>query len=177
VISDVLLTRSGPAPGRGAPRVLTTLRLASWYAWVTIIPYPGQPLAVGAGRDLGHRPAFLVAAAGLVPLIAAAVAAAVWSRVSLFFIAWFWITLAPSIALNLLPGSTPIVADRFLYLPSVGGCVLLALWVRRLIGEVHDIEAEHVRKAPAIALAGLVVLFAILTIWRNEYWKDDLLRL
>ena len=174
VISDVLLTRSGPLQAEALPRVLTTLRLASWYAWVTIIPYPVSPSQSAQVVTSVTDPAFLVAAAGLVPLIAAVVAAAVWSRVSLFFIAWFWITLAPSVALNLLPGSTPIVADRFLYLPSVGVCILLALGVRRLIGEVHDVEAEQVRKAPAIAFASLVVLFAILTIWRNEYWKDDL---
>jgi len=174
VISDVLLTRNGPVFAEALPRLLTTLRLMSWYAWVTIIPYPVSPSQSAHVVTSVTDPAFLVAAAALVPLLAAAGAAAVRSRVILFSIAWFWITLAPSVAVNLLPGSTPIVADRFLYLPSVGVCVLLAMGIRRLIGEVSDIESQHVRKVPTVAFAGLVVIFSVLTIWRNEYWKDDL---
>ena len=174
VISDVLLTRPGPFLAEALPRLLTTLRLASWYAWVTILPFPVSPSQSAQIVTSFTNLTFLIAVAGLVPLLAATVAAAIWSRVILFFIAWFWITLGPSVALNLLPGSVPIVADRFLYLPSVGVSILLAMAIRRLIGEVQDIESEQVRTAPTLVFASLVVVFATLTIWRNEYWKDDL---
>ncbi len=174
VLGDVLLDRASPAWADVVPRILTTLKLVSWYAWATIVPYPVSPSqSVSVVRSVLDPP-FLLAAAGLVPLLAGTVIAAIRSRAAFFFAAWFWLTLAPAAALNLLPGSSPIVADRFLYLPSVGFCVLLALGVRRLVGEVRDIESEQVRRAPTVALAGLLVLFAVLTIWRNEYWKDDL---
>lgn len=174
VISDVLLARATPAAAEVVPRILTTLTLTSWYAWVTIIPYPVSPSQSANMVYSITDPQFLLAAAGLIPLVAGTVVALIRSRVTFFFIAWFWLTLAPAATLGLLPGSTPIVADRFLYLPSVGVCVLLAMAMRRLIGDVRDIESEQMRKAPTLAFAGLVVLFAVLTIWRNEYWKDDL---
>ena len=168
------MARATPAAGEVVPRILTTLTLASWYAWVTIIPYPVSPSQSANMVYSVTDPQFLLAAAGLIPLVAGTIVAAIRARVTLFFVAWFWLTLAPSVTLGLLPGSTPIVADRFLYLPSVGLCVLLSMAIRRLIGEVRDIESEQIRKAPTLAFAGLVVLFAVLTIWRNEYWKDDL---
>ncbi len=174
LIGDVLLARATPAAGEVVPRILTMLTLTSWYAWVTIIPYPVSPSQSANMVYSVTDPQFLLAAAGLIPLVAGTVVAAIRSRVTLFFIAWFWLTLAPSVTLGLLPGSTPIVADRFLYLPSVGMCVLLSMAIRRVIGEVRDIESEQIRKAPTLAFAGLVILFAVLTIWRNEYWKDDL---
>lgn len=174
VLSDVLLTRAAPAERDLGSRLLTTLTTASWYAWVTIVPYPVSPSQSAPMVQSLLDPRFLLATAGLVPLAVAAVVAARRSRVVLFFVAWFWITLAPSLALDLLPGSAPIVADRFLYLPSIGFCALLAMGVRRLVGEVRDIETDQLRRVPTAAFAAAVVLFAVLTLWRNEYWKDDL---
>jgi tetratricopeptide (TPR) repeat protein len=174
VLSDVLLTRATPGWDDPGPRILTTIKVISWYAWVTIVPYPVSPSQSTAMVRSALDPQFLLAAAGLVPLVAGTVLAALRARVACFFALWFWLTIAPAGIINLLPGSSPLVADRFLYLPSVGLCVLFALGVRRLVGDVHDIESEQVRRAPMIAFAAALVLFAILTIWRNEYWKDDL---
>ena len=174
VLSDVLLVRAGPGWDNAGPRILTTVKVLSWYAWVTIIPYPVSPSQATTIVRSALDPRFLLAVAGLVPLAAGMIVAARRWRVAFFFAAWFWLTLAPSAAINLLPGSEPIVADRFLYLPSVGFCVLLALGLRWLVGDVRDIETEQLRRGPTVAFAGGLALFAILTIWRNEYWKDDL---
>jgi tetratricopeptide (TPR) repeat protein len=174
VVLGGLLAPRAPGPLELGPRILTTLELTSWYAWTTIVPYPASPSqsATAIGTILDLR--FLAALAGLVPLVAATLAAAWRWRVVFFFATWFWLTLSPSVGLNLVPGTLPVASDRFLYLPSVGVCVLVALGFRRLLGEVRDVRSQDLPRLPTLAFGGVVVAFSLLTMWRNEDWKDDL---
>jgi hypothetical protein len=105
-------------------------------------------------------PAFLVC-------VGAVGAALLWRRrrpaVS-FFILWFFICLAPTSNLVLQIGT--VMAERFLYLPSVGfaGCVVigvLALYRRR-----------PAWNAPAL-LAGICLVLAVRTYARNADWQSD----
>ena len=81
-----------------------------------------------------------------------------------FFIAFFFAALAPTSNLAILIGT--IMAERFLYLPSIGfaGCLVVAVYsaCRRLP-----------RVAPAV-LALVCVAFAARTYTRNFDWFDDL---
>jgi tetratricopeptide (TPR) repeat protein len=174
VLSDALLKVPAAAWADVLPRTLTTVTMAAWYGWVMLVPYPVSP---SQGRELvltWRDPQFLLAVPGLLILIAATVMLVRHSRRAGFFACWFWLTLAPSVALTLMPGTLPIAADRFLYLPSVGGCALLVLGWRRLVGDFRDLRRPTTRRAPAIALAVITLGLAMLTLWRNEYWKDDL---
>jgi tetratricopeptide (TPR) repeat protein len=174
VLSDVLLHRSHGSPTEWLPRLLTTLTLAARYVWITILPYPVSPSQTPPIQAWAGDPVFLLAAIGLGGLLMVAVVLGRRRPAVLFCIGWFWLTLAPSIALTLLPGSTAIFADRFLYLPSVGVCLLAALAVRPLLGEPGQIRPDVVRRGPAAALAVLLLVMTTLTLWRNEDWKDDL---
>jgi tetratricopeptide (TPR) repeat protein len=173
-LSDMLLERPVPTTTEFGARLLSTFTYASFYAWVTILPFPVSPSQTARFVNSVLDPRFLAAAAGMAVLLGVTLLAARRARAVLFFCAWFWLTLAPSLAVNLLPAATPIVADRFLYLPSVALCVILAMGLRWLAGEVRDIEVEQVRRAPMVGFAMVIVVGAILTLWRNEYWKDDL---
>ncbi len=88
----------------------------------------------------------------------------------LFFLVFFFVALSPTSNLIILIGS--IMAERFLYLPSVGlaGCVVAA---------IHALGQRHLLKRPgaapvAWAALGLVCLaLAARTYARNFDWQDD----
>jgi tetratricopeptide (TPR) repeat protein len=80
-------------------------------------------------------------------------------KVVCFFIAFFFAALAPTSNLAILIGS--IMAERFLYLPSLGfaGCLVWAIYRRP-------------RMAPAV-LGVICVALAVRTYARNIDWLDD----
>jgi Tfp pilus assembly protein PilF len=77
-------------------------------------------------------------------------------------IAWILIAILPTS--NLLFPIGTIFAERFLYLPSVGYCLVL--------GGVF-LRGWRATKVTGVALGVLVVLFAVGTGVRNLDWKDD----
>jgi tetratricopeptide (TPR) repeat protein len=101
---------------------------------------------------------------------AAAVAASIRGRdrVPAFCLIWTFLTLAPSLSIVWKIPEAPM-AERYLYLPSAGFCLLLGGLVR-----------EAWRAAPArrwaIGAAAAVVLAAAtnLTVERNRVWRSDL---
>jgi tetratricopeptide (TPR) repeat protein len=100
--------------------------------------------------------------AALAVCVAAAAAALLCYRrhkAVCFFIAFFFAALAPTSNLVILIGS--IMAERFLYLPSVGfaGCLVWAVYRRP-------------RMAPAV-LALVSAALAVRTYARNIDWLDD----
>jgi len=80
----------------------------------------------------------------------------------LFFLAGFFsITLLPVSNLAVLIGS--IMAERFLYLPSIAFAIAAAVLAFRCLNA----------RTAALAMAALAVLFAARTCWRNFDWKDN----
>jgi len=135
---------------------LTAVRVIGKYLWLLVWP-----------RDLSCDYSYnqIPAADGFAALAvcAAAAAAAIFCyrrhKAVCFFIAFFFAALAPTSNLVILIGS--IMAERFLYLPSVGfaGCLVWAIYRR-----------------PRIAPAVLVLIsaaLAIRTYARNIDWLDD----
>jgi hypothetical protein len=96
-------------------------------------------------------------------------AVAVWSwrrnRAVAFFVAFFFITLAPTSNLVILIGS--VMAERFLYLPAIAFAAMIALGGHALM-----------RSVPLRAQAGILVLLcaalAVRTYVRNADWATDL---
>ena len=139
---------------------LTAVKVIGKYLWLLVWPRnlscdysynQVSPIAWGAGD---------IAA---LAVCAAAAAAAIFCyrrhKAVCFFIAFFFAALAPTSNLILLIGS--IMAERFLYLPSLGfaGCLVWAIYRR-----------------PRLAPAGLALLSAALavrTYARNIDWQDD----
>src|SRR6476646_8232377 len=87
----------------------------------------------------------------------------------LFFVFFFFLTLSPTSNLVIQIGT--IMAERFMYLPSLGfaGCVVVAVYAicRRL---------PAARRDPRIAQAVLAVIciaLAARTFARNIDWLDD----
>lgn len=86
------------------------------------------------------------------------------SRPVFFFIAFFFITVAPVANIAILIGT--VMAERFMYLPAVGVAACAVVAVERFC-----------RRLPAAALptvlAGICVLLAARTYARNQDWRDD----
>jgi tetratricopeptide (TPR) repeat protein len=138
-------------------------QLASDYSY-NAVPVFGWSLARWADAQA------LVAAAAL----CAAVAAVRWRRrygAACFFAAFFFIAFLPASNLVVLIGS--IMAERFLYLPSVGlaGCVVVALGAA-----ARRLSPEGRFSAPVlwIAMACLCPALAARTYARNFAWYDEL---
>jgi tetratricopeptide (TPR) repeat protein len=84
---------------------------------------------------------------------------------------WFLAALLP--VMNLLPMVVPMMADRFLYLPSAGFALLLT-------GIPEALERKKGKGNPSIKRGLWVVLLAIglangvFTVLRNPVWKDEM---
>ena len=98
-----------------------------------------------------------------------------WSTASaggvpLYALAWIGVTLAPSLAIVWKIPDVPI-AERYLYLPSVGAC-LLAGWAAAR--GVSAATSPAIRAALAAAVTAVLLAALALTVRRNVVWHDDI---
>ena len=81
---------------------------------------------------------------------------------------WVFITLFP--VMNIYAVGRNVMAERYLYLPSVGFCLFIAV----LALEVLKWLPPKFEKWPMMSLAGVLgLLFAIQTAARNPVWKNN----
>jgi tetratricopeptide (TPR) repeat protein len=99
----------------------------------------------------------------LVTVVALAVALRRSSRPAVFALAWIAAALAPALLLAFRAVSETPVAERYLYLPSAGVALLLALALARLAPT----------KSAAVVALGLV-LVAPVTFGRSTVWHDNI---
>jgi len=122
--------------------------------------------------DLPSTPIALVATVVTVFLIAVLflLAARNGRRVVSFLLLWIAFTLAPSLAIVLKIPAAP-VAERYLYLPSAGYCLVLAYGAMRLYSALTSREA---RAALAAVVVVLLCIGAAATVRRNAVWRSNL---
>jgi len=82
-----------------------------------------------------------------------------------FAIVFFYLALLP--VMNLVPTQS-LMAERFLYLPSL----LLPIAVASLLARCDRLRGFG-RTAAELAPWWIIVLFAVLTVMRNQDWRDD----
>jgi tetratricopeptide (TPR) repeat protein len=87
-----------------------------------------------------------------------------------FLLLWIGLTLAPSLAIVLKIPAAP-VAERYLYLPSAGYCLLLAYGGTRLFLALTSREA---RVAVVAVVVVLLCAGAAATVRRNAVWRSNL---
>lgn len=90
------------------------------------------------------------------------------NRVGSFCIAFFLVTLMP--VLNIIP-TFNFVADRFLYLPSVGFCMFFAV----IVSEIRQklIHTSLRDRVSILIVIGTLVFYAVTAFGRGIVWKDD----
>jgi protein O-mannosyl-transferase len=91
-----------------------------------------------------------------------------------FSLAWIGITLAP--VLNARWMATNVLAERYLYLPSVGFCWVAGWLVKRTWRSLGTNKTWQVpaKAGFAAAIAGVLALGCVRTMARNRDWRDDI---
>ena len=120
--------------------------------------------------DLPTSPLGLLAA-GLSALAALALGLLSWryhERRATFLLLWIGLTLAPSLAIVWKIPTAP-VAERYLYLPSVGFCLLVGYVAARVLA-----VGGTVRVTASVAVGVVLAAAAVATVWRNGVWRTNL---
>ena len=115
-------------------------------------------------------------------VVLAAIAFAVWqyrrNKAVFFFSMFFFLTLLPTSNLIVVTGA--IMAERFLYLPSIGVAACMVMAVNAICQRTipHREIAEHAGAIAPPVIAGSVLGFIVLacglrTYDRNFVWEDD----
>ena len=87
----------------------------------------------------------------------------------------FFAALAPSLAIAVLRISETPLAERYLYIPSAGGCLLAGFLLARGAAAFGDrVPALAVRLAPVVLAVLLAAPMARATLARERAWHDDL---
>lgn len=86
-----------------------------------------------------------------------------------FAVLWFFIALAP--VSNILPGQE-LIAERYLYLPSIGISVLFACAITAALNAPSLQKTVYKGVMTALAI-GITVFFTTLTVIRNNDWQDS----
>lgn len=84
-------------------------------------------------------------------------------RLAVFLMTWIIVTLMPSLFILFSQVASP-VAERYLYMPSVGFVILLSM----LIGKIKD------RRLAFISLFSILAIYSVITFDRLGDWKNDM---
>ena len=121
--------------------------------------------------DLPTDPIVLLTTVAVV--IGAGLAARVaWRRSArsvTFLLLWMALTLVPSLAIVVKIPAAP-VAERYLYLPSVGFCLLCGYAAARWLAAVCGVA----RRAGMVAVGVGLAVSALATVQRNAVWRSNL---
>ena len=93
-------------------------------------------------------------------------------KVVAFGLGWFLLTLLP--VSNLIPTTNIFLAERYLYLPSLGYCLILGWLLGGLLRKEVLYRSFMLRMSLIVTLAGLMLFYAWRTVDRNQVWKDNL---
>jgi tetratricopeptide (TPR) repeat protein len=117
----------------------------------------------------------LIALVACAAVVAVAIRCYKAAKPVFFFIAFFFVTLVPTSNLLVLIGS--VMAERFLYLPSIGfaGCLVMAIRAayRRAAYRGTASGWPEPRVAVPVIFAAISLAFAARTFARNFDWQDD----
>ena len=155
----------GGSSSMGVAELVGTLfRVAAFYGSEIFAPWPMSPYI----PDLpGGILTAAVAAVWLFFLLLAVVLYRRGAKIYLFCLLWFALAVAPSLAVAVRVIAETVVAERYLYLPSVGFAVA--------IGSVAaSVSATRFRKAAAGALAALLAVYAVTSWQGTAMFQTDL---
>ena len=150
---------------------LTTLKIFVFYPILLIIPYP---------MIMDRRPTLEYSLFSF-PIIISIIILLFYIYLLFYFykkdktiffgMLWFWISLL--IFTNVFPTHT-LMAERYLYLPSVGFCLILGyLFYRLYNANVKGILPKHWKKGVLTVLILLLLTYGTLTYQRNFDWRND----
>jgi protein O-mannosyl-transferase len=145
------------------------LALAGQYIWKLFWPMNLSAFYVFAPSKTLVDPRVFAGVAALAACVI--LFAFLWkrARIASFGVIWFLATLAPVLDARML-ASDNVFAERYLYLPSIGFCWLVAFGCARLW---DSLARRGGRVVMAGSLAVLALLYAARIVTRNRVWRDE----
>jgi tetratricopeptide (TPR) repeat protein len=173
--TDNPLVRAGFRTAR-----LTAVKVVGMYVWLFLWParlsadYSYNAVPLFGWRALNWEDA--KALLGLTVCLGAGLLAVRWrskGKPLLFFLMFFFVALSPTSNLIVLIGS--VMAERFLYLPSVGlaGCVVSCVVAAIPLGQRRLLQRRAAAPVAWTALALACLALTARTYARNFDWQDD----
>lgn len=159
-------------PYTGNMAVPAALKQLWWYCKLLVFPYPlsynyaYNQLPVSGWADIVTLAGLVALLLGMVGIFYGYKQKKVW-WLGIFI--WL-IALIPALGFVVLKGG--ILAERFLYVPVLGFCLLVMVIVFRLMGLSPERE-QPVAPVKMAVPAMLLLLYGGLTVARNPDWKDD----
>lgn len=160
--------QKGPVSQTGIYLEAIKIVLNSTFVYVSklIFPYNLNAFITTVPKELYYS-----IASAFIAFIALAIT--IWSAVRrenvvAFSLLWIPITLSPSLVVALYPIASTPMAERYLFIPSAGFCLLLGYF---LVSAGRRLEFK--RAAWALG-ALLIIIFSLLTIQRQAVWSSDL---
>ncbi len=144
--------------------ILTMTRAVVFYIRMLVVPVNLSISHVFPVSISLLEPRVLLSVLIILALLATAVAIRRRYREVTFSIGYFFVTLLP--VSHLIPIQGGVVAERYLYIPSIGFAVLLAVLVDRLL-------APGRQKYAIVIPAAILTLYAVGTVKRNADWNDE----
>jgi protein O-mannosyl-transferase len=158
-----------------AQSVYSALAMVSDYARLLIWPSRLSPYHVFHATTALFDPKALLGI--MLIAIGLGAAAALWKKApsASFSILWMGVTLLPVLNARWMAGN--VLAERYLYLPSVGFCWLVGWLTVSAVDAVPKLSPQWrtpVRNAFFVTLGALCVAGLVATVIRNKVWRDDL---
>jgi protein O-mannosyl-transferase len=147
---------------------LNALNLISAYCWKLLAPIHLNAYYVFVPVRTLEDPRAITAILFLILAAGGIVYGLRRAPLTSFAALWVFITLIP--ALNVYAVGRNVFAERYLYLPSVGFCLLIVAMAVRA-GDSLPVRLRPF--AAAVVLAAVLLLFMAQTVARNAVWKDD----
>lgn len=163
-----------PFGGNSYVKILTMIKVVVIYISWLFFPFNLHATLVDPAI-LVHsfiEPQFLISVIVLILSFILAVRMRKKAKSSFFAIIWFFSTLIPVLNIILMPN---ILANRFLYIPSVGFCFLLALlWQKIWVYHPRYLPTDFYQRIIIIVGGGLLLLYMSITFVRSYVWENDL---
>ena len=153
---------------------LTQVKIFAFYVEALFIPHNGNitslPMFYCPGASSLKDPQVFVSLCLFILIISAAFKFFKELKIVSFCILWFLVTLAP------VSGIIPLyikAAQRYLYIPSIGFCILLGFLTQLFIDFVKSKKIKYIT-SPGILVVGPILLFYISTdVPQNVAYKND----
>jgi Flp pilus assembly protein TadD len=139
------------------------IRLAVW------------PINLSADYGFAYPTSFfelnnLIGVTGLVGLVIISLVVYKRQRIIFFGIWWFLLTLFP--VYNIIEIFNPL-ADRYLYLPLAGFCMVLSLLLTDLAPRISTFVPQKSKIVTGSLIVALLVTYSTISIARNRDWRDE----
>lgn len=173
-----LPVRASALKGMGAsltPLPLSTVLLTLPSVLWTYIRLLVWPIGLSAFYDVHYvtGPGVSTFVLPLLAVIAIGIALFLWSRTSrvvAFASVWLLVSIIPVLNLSALL-KDEFIHDRYLYLPSVGFSIMVAVAIARLdVSRARLFGLPASQLVPAVAVIGLL---GMATAWQHSFWANE----